>query len=153
MRKLKVGQFILWDMGGVNEHHPLPYALRGGPRDVAVVNQDGRVLGMLWRHEVMQALNGGASRYRTVRELMDAGPRSRCGRHGLRSPAADGGPGAGRGGDENGYYRGIFTSSASGTSIVTSRTGWLEMRARLLRFMEALRCRGAALPALYSSRP
>ncbi|MGN6672118.1 MAG: site-2 protease family protein, partial [Thermomicrobiales bacterium] len=68
MRKLRVGQFILWDMGGVGEHHPLPYALRGGPRDGAVVSGAGGVVGMLWRHDVMQALNGGASRHRTVGE-------------------------------------------------------------------------------------
>lgn len=111
-RKMRVGQFILWDLGGIAEHHPLTYALRGGPRDVAVVNGDGRVLGMLWRHDVMQALNGGASRHRTVGELMDtAAARADVddtiydvqqrmqlsGQHAL--PVT-----------ENGLYRGIFTN-------------------------------------------
>ena len=132
MRKLKVGQFILWDMGGVNENHSLPYALRGGPRDVAVVNQDGRVLGMLWRHEVMQALNGGASRYRTVRELMDAEAtiadvddtvydvQQRMVATGRWAIAVT----------ENGYYRGIFTSERFWHVYRhVTRRPWLDARA------------------------
>jgi len=141
MQKLRVGQFILWDLGGVNENHPLPYALRGGPRDVAVVNQDGRVLGMLWRHEVMQALNGGASRSRTVRELMDAEATVAdvddtvydvqqrmiaTGRWAI--PVT-----------ENGYYRGIFTSERFWLVYRhVTRRPWLDARARVVRIIEAV---------------
>lgn len=138
LRKLKVGQFILWDLGGVNEHHPLSYALRGGPRDVAVVNSDRRVVGMLWRHELMQALNGGASRHRTVRELMDA-----------EASVADVDDtiydvqqrmiATGRWAipiTENGYYRGIFTSERFWYVYRhVTRRPWLDWRARLWRLV------------------
>ena len=70
MRRLRVGQFALWDMGGIAPHHPLTYALRGGPRDVAVT-EDGRVVGMLWRNQVLHGLNGGAGS-RTVADVMDS---------------------------------------------------------------------------------
>ena len=69
MRRLRVGQFALWDMGGIAPHRPLTYALRGGPRDVAVTD-NGRVVGMLWRHQLLHALNGGAPG-RTVGDVMD----------------------------------------------------------------------------------
>ncbi len=69
MRRLRVGQFALWDMGGIAPHHPLTYALRGGPRDVAVTD-NGRVVGMLWRNQLLRALHGGASG-RTVADVMD----------------------------------------------------------------------------------
>ena len=69
MRRLRVGQFALWDMGGIAPHHPLTYALRGGPRDVAVTDH-GRVVGMLWRSQLLQALHNGAAA-RTVAEVMD----------------------------------------------------------------------------------
>ena len=141
MRKLRVGQFILWDMGGVSEHHPLPYALRGGPRDVAVVNGDGRVLGMLWRHEVMAALNGGANRFRTVRELMDAEAavadvddtvfdvQQRMIATGRRALPVT----------ENGLYRGIFTSDRFWHVYRhVARRPWLELRARFLRLADAI---------------
>jgi Zn-dependent protease len=70
MRRLRVGQFALWDMGGVAPHQPLTYALRGGPRDLAVTDR-GRVVGMLWRHELLHELRGGGSRL-TVADVMDA---------------------------------------------------------------------------------
>ncbi len=69
MRKLRVGQFALWDMGGTAPSHPLTFALRGGPRDVVVIDQ-GRVVGMLWRHQLLHSLNGGAAG-RTVADVMD----------------------------------------------------------------------------------
>jgi Zn-dependent protease len=69
MRRLRVGQFALWDSGGIPAHVGLTSALRGGPRDM-VVTEDGQVRGMLWRHELLTALNGGAGS-RTVAELMD----------------------------------------------------------------------------------
>jgi Zn-dependent protease len=70
MRRLRVGQFALWDMGGISAHHPLTYALRGGPRDV-VVTENNRVIGMLWRHQLLPGLNGGAAG-KTVADVMDA---------------------------------------------------------------------------------
>ena len=69
MRRLRVGQFALWDSGGIPAHVGLTSALRGGPRDM-VVTEDGQVRGMLWRHELLTALNGGAGG-RTVADLMD----------------------------------------------------------------------------------
>jgi Zn-dependent protease/CBS domain-containing protein len=68
MRRLRVGQFALWDMGGISAHHPLTYALRGGARDV-VVTEGNRVIGMLWRHQLLPGLNGAAGR--TVADVMD----------------------------------------------------------------------------------
>lgn len=70
MRRLQVGQFALWDRGGIGRHHPLTYALRGGPRDL-VVTDEGRVVGMLWRAQLLNALNGGSGA-RIVEEVMDA---------------------------------------------------------------------------------
>ena len=70
MRRLRVGQFALWDMGGISPHHPLTYALRGGPRDV-VVTENNRVVGMLWRHQLLPGLNGGAAG-KTVADVMDS---------------------------------------------------------------------------------
>ena len=70
MRRLQVGQFALWDMGGIAPNQPLTYALRGGPRDVAVTDR-GRVVGMLWRRHLLHELNGGAGG-RTVADIMDS---------------------------------------------------------------------------------
>lgn len=141
MRHLKVGQFILWDMGGVGEHHPLTYALRGGPRDIVVVSPEGRVVGMLWRHELMQALNGGANRYRTVRELMDPtvvvadvddtvyAVQQRMVEAGRWAMPVT----------ENGLYRGIFTNDRFWHVYRhVSRRPWLEVRARLRRLADLL---------------
>lgn len=69
MRRLQVGQFALWDSGGISEGHPLASALRGGPRDMAVTS-NGRVVGMLWRRDVMAAMSSGST-HRTVGEVMD----------------------------------------------------------------------------------
>lgn len=69
MRRLKVGQFALWDMGGVSPSHPLTFALRGGPRDL-VVTDGTKVVGMLWRSELLNGLNGGVAG-RTVADVMD----------------------------------------------------------------------------------
>lgn len=69
MRRLRVGQFALWDMGGIAPDQPLTYALRGGPRDI-VVTEGGRVLGMLWRNRLLAELSSGIPG-RTVREAMD----------------------------------------------------------------------------------
>ncbi len=69
MRRLRVGQFALWDMGGIAPHHPLTFALRGGPRDL-VVTDHGRVVGMLWRTQLLGGLNEGVAG-RTVGDVMD----------------------------------------------------------------------------------
>lgn len=69
MRRLRVGQFALWDSGGISASSGVNAALRGGPRDI-VVTDEGRVVGMLWRHNVLATLNGGAGN-RLVAELMD----------------------------------------------------------------------------------
>lgn len=69
MRSLKVGQFSLWDMGGISPQDPLTFALRGGPRDL-VVTENGRVVGMLWRSQLLDGLQGGVAG-RTVADVMD----------------------------------------------------------------------------------
>ncbi len=69
MRRLSVGQFALWDSGGIEPSRPLPHALRGGPRDV-VVTEGGRVVGMLWRGQVLRAMRDGMES-RLVGEVMD----------------------------------------------------------------------------------
>lgn len=69
MRRLRVGQFSLWDMGGVRADQPLTFALRGGPRDL-VVTEQGRVIGMLWRTDLLEGLQGGVAG-RTVADVMD----------------------------------------------------------------------------------
>jgi Zn-dependent protease len=69
LRRLHVGQFALWDMGGISPDRPLRYALRGGPRDIAVTD-GGQVIGMLWRRQVLSDLAGGASDL-SVADVMD----------------------------------------------------------------------------------
>ncbi|MDQ3654357.1 MAG: site-2 protease family protein [Chloroflexota bacterium] len=69
MRRLKVGQYALWDMGGISPREPLTFALRGGPRDMAVTER-GQVLGMLWRSHLLDGLAGGVAG-RTVSDVMD----------------------------------------------------------------------------------
>lgn len=70
MRKLRVGQFALWDMGGISPDRPLTFALRGGPRDM-VVTENGYVMGMLWRSQLLEGLQGGTGSL-TVGEIMDS---------------------------------------------------------------------------------
>lgn len=69
MRRLRVGQFALWDMGGIAPDVPLMHALRGGPRDIAVT-RGGQVVGMLWRNQLLGELHNGLSG-RTVGDVMD----------------------------------------------------------------------------------
>jgi Zn-dependent protease len=70
MRRLRVGQFSLWDMGGISPDQPLTLAMRGGPRDL-VVTRDGKVVGMLWRTDLLNGLQGGMGG-RTVGDVMDS---------------------------------------------------------------------------------
>ena len=69
MRRTRVGQFSLWDSGGIAPEVPLKLALAGGARDVAVV-EDGRVVGMLWRRDVLNSLRAGAAHH-LVADVMD----------------------------------------------------------------------------------
>lgn len=69
MRRLRVGQYALWDMGGVSPDDPLTFALRGGPRDMVVTDR-GRVVGMLWRSQLLEGLQGGVAG-RRVGDVMD----------------------------------------------------------------------------------
>ncbi len=69
MRRIRVGQFALWDGGGIAPEVPLKLALAGGARDVAVVD-GGRVVGMLWRRDVLKAVRAGAANY-LVSDVMD----------------------------------------------------------------------------------
>jgi CBS domain-containing protein len=65
---LPVGQFAVWDLGGVRPNFPLTYAVRGSPRDV-VVTDDGIVVGMLWCDQVLHIISGGDTI--RVRDVMD----------------------------------------------------------------------------------
>ena len=69
MRRLRVGAYTLWEDGGLSPSSPLTVALRGGPRDSAVT-ENGRVVGMIWRHHLLHDLQGGAGQ-RTVADVMD----------------------------------------------------------------------------------
>ncbi len=72
MRRMRVGQFALWDMGGIAPDQPLATALRGGLRDIAVT-KDGRVVGMLWQNRLLAEL-GRTANGRTVDEVMERDP-------------------------------------------------------------------------------
>jgi len=69
MQRLRVGQFALWDNGGIDGSVPITVAVRGGPRDMSVTS-DGRVVGMLWRRDVLHAIQNGAG-HRPIAEVMD----------------------------------------------------------------------------------
>jgi Zn-dependent protease len=72
MRRMRVGQFALWDMGGISPDLPLANALRGGLRDIAVT-RDGRVVGMLWRNQLLAELSRSPTG-RTVADAMERDP-------------------------------------------------------------------------------
>src|ERR671917_442006 len=72
MRRMRVGQFALWDMGGIAPNQPLATALRGGLRDIAVT-KDGRVVGMLWRNRLLAELSRTPNG-RSVAEVMERDP-------------------------------------------------------------------------------
>jgi Zn-dependent protease len=109
LRKLRVGQFALWDMGGISPDSPVSYAVSGGSRDLAVTFQ-GKVVGMLWREDVLARLPGDAAK--KVHEIMDTSVVPVTADSSIydahrrmvvsRRPAI---PIV-----ENGLYRGIFTS-------------------------------------------
>ena len=110
LRRLNVGQFALWDMGGISPDRPLRNALRGGPRDI-VVTDGGQVVGMLWRRQVLSELSAG-SHDTLVNQVMDTdvvtadvndsvyGVQQRMRETGQWAVPIV----------EDGYYRGIFTT-------------------------------------------
>lgn len=67
LRALPVGQFALWEAGGIRPDAPLAHAMNGGPRDIAVT-QDGKVVGMLWRSDVLRHIGAND---RLVKDVMD----------------------------------------------------------------------------------
>jgi CBS domain-containing protein len=69
LKRMRVGQFALWDMGGISPDQPLAYALRGGPRDI-VVTSGGKVMGMLWRNRLLAEIGAGVDS-RTVGDVME----------------------------------------------------------------------------------
>ena len=109
LRALPVSQFAVWDMGGVSPDVPLARALRGGPRDVAVT-QDGVVVGMLWRDDVLRELHRGDQV--RVRDVMDRNVTPMDVDSTVfdvhRRMIATGRPAIAI--TESGIYRGIFTS-------------------------------------------
>ena len=72
MRRMRVGQFALWDSGGIGPNQPLTNALRGGLRDISVT-ESGRVVGMLWRNRLLAELGRTASG-RIVGDVMERDP-------------------------------------------------------------------------------
>ena len=72
MRRIRVGQFALWDSGGIAPNLPLTNALRGGLRDITVT-EGGRVVGMLWRNRLLAELGRTASG-RNVGDVMERDP-------------------------------------------------------------------------------
>ncbi len=69
MRRLRVGQFAVWDRGGVSPDDPIAMALRQGARDLAVTD-NGRLVGMVWRQQLVDAMSHGGLQ-RRVSEIMD----------------------------------------------------------------------------------
>lgn len=69
MRRLRVGQFAVWDRGGVSPDDPIAMALRQGARDLAVTD-DGRLVGMVWRQQLIDAMSHGGLQ-RKISEVMD----------------------------------------------------------------------------------
>jgi Zn-dependent protease len=69
LRNLLVGQFALWEAGGIEPDVPLAFAVRDGPKDL-VVTHAGSVVGMLWRQDVLRHLHG-SHREIVVRDVMD----------------------------------------------------------------------------------
>lgn len=72
LRRMHVGQCIIWEAGGIAPHEPLSIALRGGPRNLAVTER-GRVVGVLWKTDVLYALQRHGPQVK-VYEVMDPSP-------------------------------------------------------------------------------
>ncbi len=69
MRRLRVGQFAVWDRGGVSPDDPIAMALRQGARDLAVT-ENGRLVGMIWRQQLIDAMSHGGLQ-RKISDVMD----------------------------------------------------------------------------------
>lgn len=69
MRRLRVGQFAVWDRGGVSPDDPIAVALRQGARDLAVT-ANGTLVGMVWRDQLVDAMSHGGLQ-RKISEIMD----------------------------------------------------------------------------------
>jgi Zn-dependent protease len=69
MRRLRVGQFAVWDRGGVSPDDPIAMALRQGARDLAVTD-NGQLVGMVWRQQLIDAMSHGGLQ-RKISEVMD----------------------------------------------------------------------------------
>jgi CBS domain-containing protein len=69
MRRLRVGQFAVWDRGGVSPEDPIAMALRQGARDLAVT-ENGQLVGMIWRQQLIDAMSHGGLQ-RKISEIMD----------------------------------------------------------------------------------
>jgi stage IV sporulation protein FB len=69
LRALPVGQFALWESGGIRPDVPLNHAIGSGLKDM-VVTQGGRVVGMLWRHDILRHLSD-SRREIYVQDVMD----------------------------------------------------------------------------------
>lgn len=69
MRRLRVGQFAVWDSGGVSPNDPIAMALRQGARDLAVT-ENGQLVGMIWRQQLIDAMSHGGLQ-RKISEIVD----------------------------------------------------------------------------------
>lgn len=69
MRRLRVGQFAVWDRGGVAPGDPIAMALRQGARDLAVT-ENGHLVGMVWGQQLVEAMSHGGLQ-RRISEIMD----------------------------------------------------------------------------------
>jgi len=69
MRRLRVGQFAVWDRGGVSPTDPIAMALRQGAHDLAVTD-NGFLVGMVWRQQLVDAMSHGGLQ-RKISEIMD----------------------------------------------------------------------------------
>ncbi|MGI8856855.1 MAG: site-2 protease family protein [Thermomicrobiales bacterium] len=72
LRRMHVGQCITWEAGGIGPYEPLAGALLGGARDLAVT-EHGRVVGILWKADILNAIRLRGSNVR-VFEVMDHFP-------------------------------------------------------------------------------
>lgn len=140
LRFLPVGQFALWDAGGISPSAPLAYATRGGPRDL-VVTQNGRVVGMLWRRDMLKHLS--ATHHEIyVKDVMDRAfhpvdPRDSVldVHHWLADSNGSAVPVV-----ENGQYRGIFTGDRLWHIYdALDEREWRWQRQLLATFVERLR--------------
>ena len=69
MRRLRVGQFAVWDRGGVSPEDPIAMALSQGARDLAVT-ENGQLVGMIWRQQLIDAMSHGGLQ-RKISDIMD----------------------------------------------------------------------------------